>query len=65
MDQHVLLFLIGQILTAAGVYAAIRADLREALIRMREAERRLDRLETDDRRHEQRRHHNREEGLGT
>lgn len=31
-DHPVLLFLIGQILTAAGTYAAIRADLREAIV---------------------------------
>lgn len=31
-DHPVVLFLIGQILTAAGTYAAIRADLREAIV---------------------------------
>lgn len=34
LDQNhpVVLFLIGQLLTAAGTYAAIRADLREAIV---------------------------------
>lgn len=33
-DTNILIFLAGQVLTAAGVYAAIRADLREALVRI-------------------------------
>lgn len=31
-DHPIMLFIIGQILTAAGTYAAIRADLREAIV---------------------------------
>lgn len=34
MPSEMLIFLAGQIVTAAGVYAAIRADLREALVRI-------------------------------
>lgn len=34
MSEQVLLFLIGQVVTAAGVYAAIRADLRECMVRI-------------------------------
>lgn len=40
-----LIQLIGQVGVAFGVYAAIRADLREALIRVKECERRLEGLE--------------------
>jgi hypothetical protein len=45
MSEQIILFLFGQVVTAAGVYAAIRADLREALTRVGMAEKRLDRLE--------------------
>jgi hypothetical protein len=45
VTNEVLLFLCGQAMTAVGVYAAIRADLREALVRVAAAERRIDRLE--------------------
>lgn len=31
-DNPVVLFLIGQLVTAGGTYAAIRADLREAIV---------------------------------
>lgn len=31
-DHPVLLFIVGQLITAAGMYAAIRADLREAIV---------------------------------
>lgn len=34
MDKDIVLFLLGQVVTAGGVYAAIRADLREALVRI-------------------------------
>ena len=34
MSENMLLFILGQLATAAGVYAAIRADLREALVRV-------------------------------
>jgi hypothetical protein len=37
--QAIVLFLLGQVFTAAGVYAAIRADLREALVRVNILER--------------------------
>jgi hypothetical protein len=43
--QTIGLFVITQLMTAAGIYAAIRADLREALIRVAMAEKRLDKLE--------------------
>jgi hypothetical protein len=36
------LFMLGQIVTAAGTYAAIRADLREALIQASVAVQRAD-----------------------
>ncbi len=31
-DNPVLLFVVGQLVSAGGTYAAIRADLREAII---------------------------------
>lgn len=33
-EKHtpIVLFLVGQVITAGGTYAAIRADLREALV---------------------------------
>lgn len=34
MSENVILFIFGQVITAGGVYAAIRADLREALVRI-------------------------------
>ena len=34
MTESLILFIVGQVATAAGVYAAIRADLREALVRI-------------------------------
>ncbi len=40
-DTTVVLWLIGQVITAAGVYAAIRADLQELKYRANEIERRL------------------------
>lgn len=40
-----IVFIAGQAGTAAGVYAAIRADLREALVRVEMHEKRLDRIE--------------------
>lgn len=50
-DSPVILFLVGQIVTAGGTYAAIRADLREAIVtaqqaaeRAKAAEARIDRL---------------------
>jgi hypothetical protein len=39
------LFILGQLVTAAGVYAAIRADLREALVEVRNLKDRVTRLE--------------------
>lgn len=41
MSSDVLLFMAGQLVTAAGVYAAIRADLREALVRISILEKRI------------------------
>lgn len=41
----VALFLCGQLVTAAGVYAAIRADLREALVRVSLLEKWRERVE--------------------
>ena len=40
--QEFLLFAMAQAFTAAGVYAAIRADLRELMVRMAIIEKRLD-----------------------
>lgn len=34
MNDQIWMFVIGQIATAAGIYAAIRADLREAMVRI-------------------------------
>lgn len=45
--QTMFLFVLGQFATAAGVYAAIRADLREALTRCTALERRMDRVEDE------------------
>lgn len=45
MPPDLVYFILAQIATAAGVYGAIRADLREALTRVGMAEKRLDRLE--------------------
>lgn len=45
MNQELLLFVLGQAATAAGVYAAIRADLREALVRVALLQERVSRLE--------------------
>jgi hypothetical protein len=42
-DMQIFVFLGGQILTAAGVYAAIRADLREALVRISIIEKQMER----------------------
>ena len=51
-DHPILLFLLGQIFTAAGTYAAIRADLREAIVTAQaaavqadKAHQRIDRLQ--------------------
>lgn len=51
LPAELLLTILGQLAAAAGIYAAIRADLREALIRShmaqeaaQEAHRRLDEL---------------------
>lgn len=41
-DHPVVLFLIGQMVTAGGVYAAIRADLREAIVTANSAARSAD-----------------------
>lgn len=40
------LFLIGQVVSGAAVYAAIRADLREALVRVALLQERVARLES-------------------
>lgn len=45
MEPSGWMFLIGQVVTAAGVYAAIRADLREALVRVQLLEQRMLRFE--------------------
>lgn len=45
MNEQLVLFIVGQLVTAAGVYGAIRADLREALTRCQLLERRVERLE--------------------
>lgn len=41
-DQPVILFLFAQVITAGGTYAAIRADLREAIVSAHIAEKRAD-----------------------
>lgn len=42
MSDTLIMFIVGQIATAASVYAAIRADLREALVRINILEKRVD-----------------------
>ncbi len=42
MSSEVLIFLAGQVLTSMGIYAAIRADLREALVRIAIVEKRME-----------------------
>jgi len=42
MTENLMLFVLGQLATAAGVYAAIRADLREALVRISILEKRIE-----------------------
>lgn len=39
------MFVLGQVVTAAGIYAAIRADLREALVRVSLLEKWRERVE--------------------
>jgi len=41
----VAMFVFSQIVTASGVYAAIRSDLREAQVRVAMLEKRVDRME--------------------
>ncbi len=41
-DQPVILFVLAQLVTAGGTYAAIRADLREAIVSAHTAEKRAD-----------------------
>lgn len=48
MSENLLLFVISQIIAAGAVYAAIRADLRELMVRMGHAEKRIERLEEGD-----------------
>lgn len=45
LTSEVLLLIVGQLATAGGVYAAIRADLREALVRVKYLEERVTRME--------------------
>lgn len=46
MTHEVWIFVVGQLATAAGVYAAIRADLREALVRINILEKHLDKCKS-------------------
>lgn len=45
MTEQFWLFIVSQVAVGGGIYAAIRADLREALTRVGMLERRVDRLE--------------------
>lgn len=45
MPENLALFILSQLAVGAGVYAAIRADLREALIRVKGLEGRVKRLD--------------------
>lgn len=45
LSAEVLVLIVGQLATAVGVYAAIRADLREALVEVRNLKERMSRLE--------------------
>jgi hypothetical protein len=42
MTDQTWLFIMGQIITAGGIYAAIRADLREAMVRVSMLERKTE-----------------------
>ena len=43
MSENIILFLLGQCITAGGIYAAIRADLREHQVRINALERNCER----------------------
>ena len=43
MSENMLIFLVGQCITAGGIYAAIRADLREHQVRIHALEKNYDR----------------------
>lgn len=45
MTDQFWMFVLGQVVTAAGIYAAIRADLREHKVRLDALERWRDRAE--------------------
>lgn len=45
MTPELLTLILTQLASAVGVYGAIRADLREALVRCTDLERRMDALE--------------------
>lgn len=45
MNTELVSIIVAQVTTAVGIYAAIRADLREALVRVAATEKRLDKLE--------------------
>lgn len=45
-SNPVLLFLVGQVITAGGTYAAIRADLREAIVTAQTAAQQAERANT-------------------
>lgn len=42
ISEHLIIFLIGEVVTAIGIYAAIRADLQEHRFRLGAIEHRLD-----------------------
>lgn len=46
MTENLVLFLLGQCITAGGIYAAIRADLREHQVRIGALERTSERRHT-------------------
>lgn len=45
MPDQLWMFVLAQLVTAGGIYAAIRADLREHQVRLAEHDRRIERLE--------------------
>lgn len=46
MSENMILFLLGQCITAGGIYAAIRADLREFKVRIGALERTSERRQS-------------------
>jgi len=50
MSENMIIFLVGQLITAGGIYAAIRADLREHQFRIGALERNCERRQNNEER---------------